>query len=134
MTMPQTLSDNVSQNEVTELALILGNRDKYQGRARQCHRRSHRLSHECRTPEAQQRNADRRGLYLEVLSLMGYDGTVYTGETVGDNDITFRKVGEPHVDPASIRRMREILTALGETDAEHPVTLAARKPGEGAIV
>jgi hypothetical protein len=128
------MSDNVRQPGITEIALILGNRDKYQGRARQCHRRSHRTSHECKTPEAQQRNADRRDLYLEVLQLLGYSGQVYTGETIADNDITFAKTGEPQIGEAAIARMQTILTALGETDTEHPVTVATRKPVEAATV
>lgn len=127
------MSDNVRQSGVTEVALILGNRDKYMGRARQCHRRSHITSHECKTADAQQRNADRRDLFLEVLKMLGYTATVYTGETIADNDITFTKAGEPQINDAAIDRMKTILTALGETDAEHPVTVATRKPVEAAV-
>lgn len=121
------MSDTVRQLGPTEIALILGNRDKYMGRARQCHRRSHPTSHECKTAEAQQRNADRRNLYLEVLMLLGYGAKIYTGETIADNDIVFQRTGDPQIDDIAVARMQTILTALGETDAEHPVTVATRR-------
>jgi len=133
---PDTLSDSVRQNHQTEVALILGNKDKYLYRARQCHRRSHPLSPECKTPEAQQRNADRRDLYLEVLQLLGYAAQMLTGETVADNDIVLKKVGHPQLDEVATSRMQQILSALGETETKQPdkINEAIRKhePEEAA--
>lgn len=134
-----SLSDTVRHTGGTSarVAVILGNTDKYQGRARQCHRRSHPGSHECKTSEAQQRNADRRNLYLEVLQLLGWKAEIITGEVVADNDIIFTRVGEPQLDDSAINRMVSILEVLGENkQGEHPVTKAARNltPEEVAAV
>jgi hypothetical protein len=123
------VSDNVRHKKQTEIALILGNKDKYMNRARQCHRRSHLNSSECKTDEAKRRNADRRDLYLEVLQLLGYAAQVITGETIADNDITFKRVGTPQIDDVAIGRMQEILTALGETESDttDKIAVAVRK-------
>jgi hypothetical protein len=114
------------------LALILGNKDKYIGRARQCHRRSHANNTECKTAEAKARNADRRNLYLEVLQLLGYGAKILTGETVADNDIVFERVGPPQLDDFAVARMHEILSALGETETNSPdkISVVVRKPVE----
>lgn len=121
------LSDTVRQSHQLTAMTIVGNRDKYMGRARQCHRRSHPANHECKTVEAQKRNGKRRDLYLEILLLLGWSAQVTVGETVADNDIIFKRAGEPQLDQQAVTRMQTILSVLGETDTEHPVDAALRE-------
>ena len=86
----QTASDNTTPPTVFA---FFGEVEKYQNRARQCHRRTHPSN--TKSEKGRADNVTRRDLFLAALSAAGFSFKIYDGETAADYDIDFQQKKSP---------------------------------------